>query len=964
MKYTNENMQIDAALLDAHRRFEQAQTATGCGIWNWDMTTGLTHWSPELFVLFDRDPVTFEPGFESWRSTIYTEDLAAVNKQLEIAIRDKKMFNTDYRIVRSDGEVRWINTIGQISFDKLMQPVHMTGICIDISERKNTETAQLKADVRFKNALDSLIEGCMILGFDWSYLYLNDTAAKHGNNTREFLIGRNMLELYHGVETTPLFARYKRCMEERIPQRFEESFTFANGKTSWYAFSVDPIPEGIFVLSLDISASKQAEGLRNIHNRIINTTRDGFWMTDMNGNLLEANQAYADMTGYSIAELVKMHASQLDALDDQQKVKARAEIVVAQGQDFFESQHRHKNGHLIDIEVSAHYLADQQKFFAFFRDISMRKQAEAETLAVKNQLQATLDAIPDLMFEIDLDGRYHACHALQTGLLAAPAEMLIGKTVHEVLPPAAAEMVLLALREAYENGVSQGKQIELQLEQGSSWFELSVSHKKEITGVEPRLIVLSRDITKRKLAENMLQFHSNILTGMAAGIFLTRTSDGNIVYTNPQFDKMFGYEAEELVGKHVSIVNAHTEISAKLVANKINSELEKKGLWSGEVLNIKKDGTPFWCQVSIVTMHHPEFGEIWVASHSDITQSKKLQRELKSSLEFSNKLIASMQDGVVVLDKDGIIQDVNAALCQVSGFSRDELIGSREPFPYWPPEECENIRVAYKKALAGEVDEIDVTLMRKNGERFPAIVSPAPIRNESGGIINYMVTIKDISELKAAEMEIQIARKAINRDLLVREVHHRIKNNLQGITGILRVKASAIPELSETIQQVIGQIHSVAVIHGLHGRTGMSQVRLCELTSAIAAESEKLWHTKIAVDIPSDWIPFIVHESESVPVALILHELIANAIKHSQGRMVSIKFAAPSPYNVIVTVQNMGSIPAGFGVHNPKMFGTGLQLVSSLLPPEGVKLYWEQQDEMVITNLKVYAPVVQLEMLE
>ena len=125
------------------------------------------------------------------------------------------------------------------------------------------------------------------------------------------------------------------------------------------------------------------------------------------------------------------------------------------------------------------------------------KTAEARTAAI-------LAAIPDLLFELDLDGRYIDCHAPCTGLLAAPAESLIGKTVSDVLPPAAAAACLRALRDALERGQSTGQQFELPLAQGSTWFELSVSCKAVAAGQAPRFIVLSRDITERKAAEQRI----------------------------------------------------------------------------------------------------------------------------------------------------------------------------------------------------------------------------------------------------------------------------------------------------------------------------------------------------------------------------------------------------------------------------------------------------------------------------
>lgn len=133
------------------------------------------------------------------------------------------------------------------------------------------------------------------------------------------------------------------------------------------------------------------------------------------------------------------------------------------------------------------------------------EDANMQVQQSQNKLQATLDAIPDLLFELGMDGRYYDYHSPRTDLLLAPAEVLLGQTVSEVMPPSAAEVCLLALREANETGVSIGKQFELEFPHGKLWFELSIARKSVGPGEEPRFIVLSRDITARKAAERKIE---------------------------------------------------------------------------------------------------------------------------------------------------------------------------------------------------------------------------------------------------------------------------------------------------------------------------------------------------------------------------------------------------------------------------------------------------------------------------
>ncbi len=153
----------------------------------------------------------------------------------------------------------------------------------------------------------------------------------------------------------------------------------------------------------------------------------------------------------------------------------------------------------------------------FLRGAAERERAAGELLASRRELQATLDAVPDLLFEMNHEGRYLGWHATRHDLLAAPPEGLRGRLMAEVLPPAAAASAGAALAEARETGYSLGRQIELPLAQGPRWFELSVSRKTAAGDPEPRFVMLSRDITRRKQAEAELQHINRTLRVLGAG---------------------------------------------------------------------------------------------------------------------------------------------------------------------------------------------------------------------------------------------------------------------------------------------------------------------------------------------------------------------------------------------------------------------------------------------------------------
>lgn len=146
------------------------------------------------------------------------------------------------------------------------------------------------------------------------------------------------------------------------------------------------------------------------------------------------------------------------------------------------------------------------------------KENDANLLVTKNKYEITLSALPDLMFEIGLDGTYYDYHSPHTELLAAPPHQLIGRRVQDVLPNMASTICLNALLEANEIGYSKGKIIELNLPNGKTWFELSIAKKPmQIDDNQPHFIVLSRDITDRKKVEEKNYYLANFdyLTGLA-----------------------------------------------------------------------------------------------------------------------------------------------------------------------------------------------------------------------------------------------------------------------------------------------------------------------------------------------------------------------------------------------------------------------------------------------------------------
>ena len=139
------------------------------------------------------------------------------------------------------------------------QKEHFVAVFDVITERKRAEDALRKSEERFRTTLESMMEGCQIIGPDWRYLYLNPIAAEQARRPREELLGRTMQECFPGIEDTALFAVLGRCLAEKTSEVLENEFAYPGGSSSWFQLAVQPVPEGLFILSIDISEHKRAE---------------------------------------------------------------------------------------------------------------------------------------------------------------------------------------------------------------------------------------------------------------------------------------------------------------------------------------------------------------------------------------------------------------------------------------------------------------------------------------------------------------------------------------------------------------------------------------------------------------------------------------------------------------------------------------------------------------------------------
>ena len=194
-------------------------------------------------------------------SRFYPEEDVTLGKparELQTAASEGRLEDEGWRM-RQDGSRFWANVIITALRDEAGQLSGFSKITRDLSLRRQADETIRASEERYHSTLDNMLESAQILGFDWRYLYLNDAAARSGHQAKEEMLGHTVMERFPGFETTELYAALRRCMQERTAARAEFEFAYSQGTTAWFDFSIQPVPEGLFVLSLDITERKRAE---------------------------------------------------------------------------------------------------------------------------------------------------------------------------------------------------------------------------------------------------------------------------------------------------------------------------------------------------------------------------------------------------------------------------------------------------------------------------------------------------------------------------------------------------------------------------------------------------------------------------------------------------------------------------------------------------------------------------------
>ncbi|WP_462279907.1 PAS domain S-box protein [Salinivirga cyanobacteriivorans] len=626
----------------------------------------------------------------------------------------------------------------------------------------------LQHEMKFKNTMENMLEGVQIIDFNYRYSYVNDEAARHGMKSREELLGKTMMECYPGIEKTDMFRKLENCMHNRQYHKMKNRFELPDGSVGWFELGIQPVPEGVFILSNDITDRVEAEQKnKEVQQRLIEAqrmARMGDFIWDVESGEVRSSKALLEMLGYPEGKILnyKMINELIHHPDDLESVTRWLTQSLESGSDVLEPKEyriKKKDGEVIYVRTQGQInIGENNKktVFATVQDITSLKKNEMKLEESEKRYRNLFMQSPDAIFINQQDVIVLANKAFVNLVNAGEIEDVIGKSPFDFFHPDYHDHVRDKIHKVREQGVEI-----------SSYEEQLISAKGRIIDVDVHrstfehegftgIHVILRDITESKRAKQALiesKRQLNTVMGNLPGMAYHTRLDAQwpMEFVSEGCFDLTGYTTGELTGsKHITFGDIIIPEDQDYVWETVNKMISSTNQFVLEYRIQKKDGSIRWVWDKGITLQK-EDGE----KHSiegfiiDITDRKEAEKALE---EYQNELEVKVQERTEELEAFAysVSHDLRAPLRAINGFT-DILLEE-----YATDLDDEGKRLA--------------KVIQKNSRNMSMLIDDLLTFSRAGRTAIQLTNINMQEMVKSVYYEATTEEKRKNLELIVREI--------------------------------------------------------------------------------------------------------------------------------------------------------------------------------------------------
>ncbi|MDI6644558.1 MAG: PAS domain S-box protein [Methanobacteriaceae archaeon] len=851
-------------------------------------------------------------------------------------------------------------------------------------ERKITISNLKQSDELFQSLWEKNLDATLILDWDGKILFANPAAAKLGGiKSPEDAIGKNILNYVDEITQKRIIKHIDLVKKDKGGFLAEYKIKTPSGENKFVEGLGTKIqfrgkPANIVTVR-DITprkkAEKEIEKSESFYRSIFENTGTATVLVDEKNVISLANSEFEKLSGYSRNEIEGklkwtqfVHENYKDKMVEYHKLKRNWKDKTPKK---FEFKFIDRENNVKDILLTVDLIKGTKISVASLIDITEKKKA-VKALKESYELYETLvRTSPEAITLTDLKGDISYVSQRKLEMFGYKDEKeLIGRNVLDLVRLGENDQKHAYVRklrnQLLEKGIIRNKIFEAKNKDGNYFtIEISASLFKDAHNKPKGIIITSHDITNRRKMEKQLKKREELLTLVTDNMLnIVGQLDSKLKfkYISPSVKQILGYSVEDVIGTSVFefLEKVHPDDFEKVKNTFLEATMSYK---PGDVKHRYKhaDGHYIWLESLGNPLFDKENNFLGVVfSLTDITDIKNVELELRESEEKYKTLFASSPDYIIVIGIDGQILAMNNILSmELSRYVKDiNTVKNVTDLGYLSKKHYSLMDTVKKQIINGEnIEPMELLVEGLDHEKHWIEVRTIPMKKDEE--LNALtVIVRDITERKLYDEAIK--KSLIEKDHLLKEIHHRVKNNLQIISSLLNLQSTFIEDEDafDVFQESLNRVKSMAMIHEqLYQSKDLSRINFSDyihslvsgLLSSYTVDPE---HIKVKIDAKDIYMDI----NTAVPCGLIINELITNSLKHAfpmglKGE-ISIKLEKDEKYILEVSDTGIG-MDEGFDIKKSNTLG--FLLINSLIKQlDGtIKLDQSSGTRFVITFSKL-----------
>jgi PAS domain S-box-containing protein len=846
----------------------------------------------------------------------------------------------------------------EISIKKLMNESselrkRIAELEISEGEMKKSIERLAESEEKYRNIVEMSPNGIVTVDLKGRITACNKAFFDETGYSREEIIGKKFTRLPHLLkkDVQRYLKVFSSLLKGKIPRPLRFDWIQKNGAARTSEAYISLIKKrgkisGILAIARDITEQKKTEDFLRIneekYSNLFHHSNDAIIIHDEDGNILDVNKRALDLFGFRKSEILKRKVPDLYPRSEPETSEKAFQTIKKDGFVNFEYLFIKKNKEVFPAEVSSSLftVGTKRLIQGVVRDITERKKAEEALRESEMKYRVLFEFANVAVFIMNLNGEQVMINKRAAEMLGSTIEELRNKSFKDIIASSEFKDARSKLK-----GLLAGKSYKpyeriVRCKDGREFpVEITATLIRNMEGKPLFIQSVVRDITEHKKAQEVLKeskemYRTLIETSPDA---VTATDlEGNITYASRRTVQLHGFKsAEEMIGKNALDLIAPED--RKRAANNLKRTLEEGTVRELEYTLLRKDGTRFVGELNASLVKDVR-GEpkALIGITRDITERKKAQQVLSESEKKFRSLVENANDAIYIITHEGF-QYVNTAFERLTGYTSKEVC--EKTFNFWNiihPDDVKMIRGRETARREGKEvpSRYEFRIIAKDGAM--KTVEPATVGIGEKGEAKVIGILRDVTERKQAEERIKASLR--EKDVLLREIHHRVKNNMQIISSLLRLQSRLVRDgkMVEMFKESQNRIRSMALIHEkLYQTDDLSKINFAEYIRSLTVH---LFHTyKVnpnIVRMNAELEEVSLNINKAIPCGLIINELVSNALKHafpdSKKGEIRIELSSNRQNRTKLVVSDDGrGLPEKLDIHEPKTLG--LQLVNDLV---------------------------------